>query len=335
MMSAAPLVRAARGLRELNVDARPALARFGIARLRDVPNEIPISLFHDFWHALRDTTGGSAFGLRLAQLVRLETYDVFGYLVASSATLGDSLLRAVRLIRLVLDTSRLSFHLEGDHASLLVEPLHPEWTDVEMMEFEVAVIAVVARQITGRPLLDAAQVRFTHRAPSDLTLHERLLGRDLRFGAPHSGYVFDSSLLLLPLVRHDPESCAELEQRAEELLAAERRATQLRLEVRAALSAELRGGSPTIERVAEVLRMHPKTLARRLQAEGSSFRRLLDELRLQLAERYLKQPALTIEEVAFLLGYSEKSAFNRAFRRWTGRPPRALSAAERIKAADR
>jgi AraC-like DNA-binding protein len=323
LMSAAPLVRCVQGLRTLDVDARPALAELGITHLRDLADEIPVSLFCDFWQALRRTTGESAFGIRLAQLVRLENYQLFGHLVASSATLGDSILRAVRLIRLVLETARLSFHMEGDHASLLVEPLYPEFTDREMVEFEVAVIGVVAQQITGRRL-EAEQVRFSHEAPRDTRLYEELLGHRVHFGAPHNGYVFDSALLLLPLVRHDTGVVAELERQAEDLLTAERRATQLRLEVRAALAAELRGGSPTIERVAQVLSMHPKTLARRLQAEGSSFRRLLDELRLQLAERYLNQPGLTVEEVAFLLGYSEKSAFHRAFRRWTGRPPRAL-----------
>ena len=69
--------------------------------------------------------------------------------------------------------------------------------------------------------------------------------------------------------------------------------------------------------------MHPKTLTRRLRNEGTTFRGLLDELRLQLAERYLRQPNLSVDEVAFLLGYSERSAFHRAFRRWTGRAPRA------------
>jgi AraC-like DNA-binding protein len=319
-MPAFPLWHSVVGLRELGIDARPALARVGIAHVSLIPQEIPISLFHDFWVALREITGATGFGVRLAGLVRLERYAVFGELVASSATVGDAVLRAVRLIRLVASTLRLSFHLEGDHATLLADAVYPEWTHPETMEFVVCAIGVIARDITGREMR-AMEVRFAHEAPEDTTPHEKLFGRVPRFGAPHSGYVFDSSLLLLPLIRPNLSLCAELEKQAEQLLAVERRATQLRLDVRAALSAELRGGSPTLERIAEVLDIHPKTLVRRLQIEGTSFRRLLDELRLQLAERYLRQPGLTTEEVAFLLGYSEKSAFNRAFRRWTGRPP--------------
>ena len=99
----------------------------------------------------------------------------------------------------------------------------------------------------------------------------------------------------------------------------------LKADVRAALAIELRGGDPSAERVAAALSMHPKTLTRHLRSEGTTFRRLLDELRRQLAERYLRQAGLSVEEVAFLLGYSEASAFHRAFRRWTGRAPRSPS----------
>ena len=91
--------------------------------------------------------------------------------------------------------------------------------------------------------------------------------------------------------------------------------------VREALMLELRGGEPTIERIAKKLAVTPRTLQRRLQDEGSSFQGVLDAVRADLAQRYLTDNRLGVSEVAFLLGYADASAFARAFRRWYGKAP--------------
>jgi DNA-binding LytR/AlgR family response regulator len=89
------------------------------------------------------------------------------------------------------------------------------------------------------------------------------------------------------------------------------------------LEEELRGGKPTLEHLAARLHMSPRTLHRRLGEEGSGFRRVLAQLRRELAARHLRDVRLPLGEIAFLLGFSEASAFHRAFRRWTGWPPLA------------
>jgi AraC-like DNA-binding protein len=81
-------------------------------------------------------------------------------------------------------------------------------------------------------------------------------------------------------------------------------------------------GAPTLADVADALGMGERTLARRLAGEGAPFRRIVDELRRDLAKGYLADPELSLSQIAYLLGYSEQSAFTNAFRRWTGRPPR-------------
>jgi AraC-like DNA-binding protein len=146
----------------------------------------------------------------------------------------------------------------------------------------------------------------------------------VHFGAALNGLIFDGSLLDIPIPSCDSALSVKLKRQAEELME-EAQMLGFKAQVRAALAAELRGGDATAERVASALSLHPKTLSRRLKAEGTTFRRLLDELRMELARRYLRQPGLSVEEVAFLLGYSERSAFHRAFQRWTGQAPRAES----------
>ncbi|HEY7817075.1 MAG TPA: helix-turn-helix domain-containing protein, partial [Vicinamibacteria bacterium] len=91
--------------------------------------------------------------------------------------------------------------------------------------------------------------------------------------------------------------------------------------LRRLLTEELCGGRPTLEHLAARLHMSPRTLHRRLDDEGTTFRRIVTDVRRETAERHLREPVLAIGEIAFLLGFSEASAFHRAFKRWTGRRP--------------
>jgi AraC-like DNA-binding protein len=313
------------GLRQIEIDVTPALDQIGLTpeQLDALDDHVPRVHLRAFWDAVVKTTGQSGLGLRLAEHVRPENYAVFGNLIAASATLGEAALRATRLIRLATSTVRLSFQHDGDRASLMFESVH-ELMHREGIEFMVAAMGVISQRITGRAL-SPIEVHFTHPAPPDLTHHLRLFGDRIHFESSSNGIVFDGALLDLPVQSRDLTRSAALQAQAEALMNG-KTARGFKADVRAALALELRGGEPSAERVAAALSMHPKTLTRRLRTEGTTFRRLLDQVRLQLAERYLRQPGLSVEEVAYLLGYSEGSAFHRAFRRWTGRAPRSGSA---------
>jgi AraC-like DNA-binding protein len=323
--SASALLRSAAGLQLIGIDVRPALAQIGLApeQLGELGKLIPLYWLRDFWDAVVKETGQSGLGLRIAEQVRPEAYEVFGCLLAASSTLGEAALRATRLISLATKTVRFSLLHEGDQVTFAVEPFYPDLVHRETIEFMVGALGVVARRIADRPL-PGQGVCFTHPEPDDLTHHRRLFTAQIHFGASFNGLVFDGSLLDLPIPSSDSTLSTELRRQAEELMARDQM-IGFTAQVRAALAVELRGGDPSAERVAGALALHPKTLSRRLKAEGTTFRRLLDELRMELARRYLRQPGLSIEEVAFLLGYSERSAFHRAFQRWTGHAPRAES----------
>jgi AraC-like DNA-binding protein len=245
---------------------------------------------------------------------------VFGYVLISSATLGDALLRATRFARLVTNSIELSFYVEGERATLTLKALYPDLLHRESAEFIMGAIGNIARRITGQRLAPL-EVRFAHDPPPDTSYHERLFEAPVHFNRPHNGYIFDSALLHMPVVGGDTQLCAMLEVEARQLLAKLPRTGDFSRRVQELISAELRGGNPSAENVAEKLGMHPKTLSRRLKTEGTSHQQLLDQLRYRLAERYLREPGLSIGEVAFLLGYSDTSSFNKAFKRWTGSAP--------------
>ena len=142
----------------------------------------------------------------------------------------------------------------------------------------------------------------------------------VEFGAARSALRIPAQLLAAP-GRHGHSTYAEFfDARAEEQLAeaAPRSTCDL---VRQHLRGELRGGVPRAPTTAAALGMSERTLTRRLAAEHTSYPRLLDEVRCELALGWLRRPEVGLAEISFLLGFSEPSAFHRAFRRWTGRTP--------------
>jgi AraC-like DNA-binding protein len=103
----------------------------------------------------------------------------------------------------------------------------------------------------------------------------------------------------------------------------------IQADVENALAALLPHGQTGIESVAEKLRMSARTLRRKLAAEGVTFAKILEDLRFALAKHHLAEPDLSISRIAWMLGYTEVSAFSHAFRRWSGRPPRAVRSQRR------
>jgi AraC-like DNA-binding protein len=190
----------------------------------------------------------------------------------------------------------------------------------DVSEFIVAAWVVVARQATG---VDFAplQVRFRHPRPTSLEAHRRLFRAPIRFGEPVNGLVVRRALLQTPLTRADPGLCAVLDRHVRELLERIPRATALRERVRQLAAQALSTGPPRAATLAHRLHMSRRTLQRQLQGDGTSARELVDTLRRDLAMRYLSDGQVAIAEVAFLLGFSEASAFHRAFRRWSGTTP--------------
>jgi len=313
------------GLDQLGVDTPAVLRRCRLDgdALARLPERVPYAIFHDLFVALGEVTGERSFGVRLAELGRPEIYDVFGYVLRSSATLGDALLRTGRYLRLVTDAVDFTLHVDGDRALLLHRDSSTAVSHPEAIEFAVAAVAVIARRMTGKALVPI-EARFIHDAPADVAHHVRVFGAPVRFRQLQNGLVFPAELLHLEIASRDARLCALLERQAEQLLAALPEAGHYTRRVQELLAEELRGGSPTAARIAKRLAMHPKTLGRRLRLEGTSLQQLLDSVRRGLAERYLIASDTSVSEVAFLLGFADPTAFHKAFKRWTGITPHAF-----------
>ena len=168
-----------------------------------------------------------------------------------------------------------------------------------------------------------AEVWFEHAAPPDVAEMRALIGITPSYSRPYNTIAIDRALLDHPVPNHDPALLSILERHALELLAQRSDPSSLGARVRGVLADRLRDGAPSMDEVARSLGTSASTMRRRLSEEGTTFADELDAVRRALAERYLLDPQLSVSAIAFLLGFSEASAFTRAFRRWHRTTPKA------------
>ena len=264
-------------------------------------------------------TGDDNLGLHVAEHAELGSFDVHFYAMVSSPTLGAAFERVCRYQRLIHETSQVRLERSGDRAVL--SHRLPGGMAAPRQTAELILAAWVRTgRVAARTKWSPAEVRFAHHAPRDSREHERFFGAPLRFATGENALVLPAALLDLPCRRTDRSLLSLLDRYAADRLGAPRTAT-FADRARAAMSEELQAGNVTAHGLAARLKVSVRTLHRSLAAEGTSYRRLLDQLRLDIAERHLTDDRMSVAEVAFLVGFSELSAFHRAFKRWTGRTP--------------
>ena len=187
-------------------------------------------------------------------------------------------------------------------------------------EFLIAAGVRTGRLVTGVDWCPR-EVRFVHHRPATTAEHERFFRAPVRFATGENALILADSTLCLPCVAADPALASLLDRYAHEHMPTDASRETISDRVRSLLVASLRDGEPSASAVAARMKMSVRTLNRSLAADGTTYRRLLDQLRRDIASRSLADPHSSIAEVAFLLGFAESSAFYRAFRRWTGQTP--------------
>lgn len=262
------------------------------------------------------------FGLQVGQHVKLGTYSVYGLILLSCRDFGQALQQTLRYEGLAHDLGRSALHVSGGVAEYQWHSHFPH-ASRHLAESVFAGIRVFGNWLAGTALPPAA-VSFTHAAPKDCSAHRALFGANVQFGAPSHCARFDATLLTLPVPNADVGLYPVLQQHAERLLREKQRAQtdgSIVALVRATVANNLAQDRARLPTVAEDLNLTPRTLQRKLQDAGTNFQQVLDQTRQQLAQDYLHQRALSLADLAFLLGYRDQSAFTHAFKEWTGESP--------------
>ena len=310
------------GLGALGHDPAPFLEQANIdpRSLGDPDGRIPTPRVIEFVAAAVAATGDPNLGLHMAERAELGSFDAPFFAMHASPTLGAAYERLSRYQRLFHDASKIELRIGATHATLRHRLPGGILPARHGAEFLIASWVRAGRAVTGvewAPL----EVRFGHAAPADISHHERFFRGPLKFAMGENSFSLAAELLALPSTRADAGLAALLDRYAAERIARAPGSGRLADRARTLIEAGLRSGGMSATSLARQLGMSVRSLNRLLAAEGTSYQSVLDALRHELAARQLSDPGSSVWEVAFQLGFSDLSAFYRAFRRWTGTTP--------------
>lgn len=258
-------------------------------------------------------------GLHLGQSIQPAHLGALGYVLLACENLGAALLRIQRYHRLLHDINPIQHHVEGDSMVL-------QWGVARgkpgALFDETGITAIVqfARSLCGRRLPVRA-VDFVNPPPRQAQAFVDHFGCPVRWGQPVTRLVIPLHSLQTPLHQPDPVLLGLMEEQVEAALAHLPDSGDLIELTRRVVRQLARHGVPELERVAAELRLSPRVFYRRLAERGQQFRQLRDQALRELAELHLADARLTLADVSELLGYTEQSAFSRAFKRWSGQSP--------------
>lgn len=296
--------------------------------LLTLPDErIPNSLHYAVWREVVKQSGDENFGLHLGEALRLSNYGILGYVLLNCSTLAEVFEKYCRYTCLCCQSILVQLSVADGLAFFECSSVSEFAPDRDQLErdrydtestFAAALVAIEA--LTGKPLR-LIGAWFRHQPPANLSEYDRIFQTHLKFSMPVNRLIFDAACLNWSILSSNAHLLPLFEQQAEAMLSALNQGDRYTQKVAQAIVQQLKGDLPTIQEIAAELAISTRHLQRELQAEGTSFQKLLDGVRQELALQYLKDPTVPIHAIAFLLGFSAPSAFNRAFKRWTGTAP--------------
>lgn len=256
--------------------------------------------------------------------IPLSAYGMYGFALVCSPTIREYFQVAVKYHRLATPLLSMSWQEDGNYASWIfpANPAvqHPDPLFRFLMEQQMTQLATHLRQVVESGAYQPVRASLSYSAPSHTHLYERYLGCPVRFNAPISELVYPKSILSAkPRMAHGLTSKI-LQETCDRILGEVKTSTGVSGEVYQII-ASTPGHSPSMEAVAKQIGTTVRTLNRKLTTEKTSFTRILDDVRWNLASEYLRSTNLSIDDISELVGFSDAANFRHAFRRWTGSTP--------------
>jgi AraC-like DNA-binding protein len=304
---------AERVLRNAGVERSTLLRRDGFIRS---------STFSRLLEESARSTGDCCFGMHFGARFDPRDIGVLAYVVVNSSTVAAALRNVERYLHIHHHAPSVSFGIEGKRGYLRYLLRRSENTTIRQHnEYSMAVLLKTLRGAAGTAWMPR-EIRFVHeRNPA--CDYRAVFGSRVRFGCASNAVIVERDFVECCVAAADPKLYRALRLHLDRALGGTQQEEDGLLEsVRSAIGASLECGDAKLERIAARLTVNARTLERRLKAHGVVYRDLLEDTRRRLALEYLKDKRRTISEIALLLGYSEVSAFSRAFKRWTGSTPR-------------
>jgi AraC-like DNA-binding protein len=311
-------------LREAGIELTPLLSKAGLTveQIDDRSAWLTVQSQISFLELGAVALGDDALGFHLARDFDLREIGLLYYVLASSETLADALQKTERYSRIVNEGISLRFDERRETAITLSYVDVERRSDRQQVEFWLTAIVRLNRQLANRRLVPS-RIRVAHHSAKTTAELRSFLGCEIEYGSNVDEVVFPAVVKLMPVVSADPHLNELLIKYCDEALAhRESNRSSLRSGVENAIALLLPHGKARADEIARRLGMSHRTLARRLASEGLTFSSILHEMKVDLAKSYLRHGDLPVSQIAWLVGYSEVSAFTHAFKRWTGTTPK-------------
>ena len=289
--------------------------------LSDSDSRFPTQRVSLLWQLAVARSGNPAIGLASSNIAKPASFDVVAYTMMSSPHLLGILERVNRYVGILSDAASLVVTEDGEGYRMILELLGGgQPVPRQRFEFDLMTFLSFCRWVTNRDLCPLAlESRFP--PPADIQPYQDAFKCPLRFNSSVNALVFARADVISPLPTAHP-LLAEMHERLAGEHLQRLDLAQVSSRARAAIIRRLPDGEPRRTEIAHTLEMSERTLQRRLEAEGTSFHRLLDDTRRDLAQQYLGQTDVSLVDATYLLGFADQKSFFRACKRWFGTSPR-------------
>ena len=280
--------------------------------------------YYDFLERIaRSDPNAANLPLRVGASMRSDDYGAFGLAWKSALDLRGSCERAERYARVLTSVTTYEVRDAQEGVYMLLHRDGERRLGLRLSnENSIASIAAICQEVSTAPFR-AEAIFFKHESPGSAAVHERHFGCPVHFGTDKDALLLSSETMQTPNKLGDHSISQFFDRHLDEEVSGFSDEASLERRVRDQIAQSLCQGVPTISAIAGFFGMSGRTLQRRLSDRGYSFQIIVDESRRELAKQLLKETRYPLAEIAFLTGFSEQSAFNRAFKRWAGQTPRS------------
>jgi AraC-like DNA-binding protein len=294
-----------------------------VERVDDPGATVPLRQIAAVYELAARRSRDDAFGLHVGEHARPLGQDILDYAVMSRPTIAKAFEELQPLITAMYPEAEIRLFVSEDVAgfSYRMDPNEAKMQRQRCEALATSVTKIAERALRRRD--PPIAVTFQHSRPVDPSEHRRIFRAPVDFDCPATEIRFAANLLLAPVATADPNLSAVLDRHVHDLLIRLPTSVRFSDRVRRTLLEAFGEGPPTLPRLAKRLGVSERTLQRRLNQEGTSLQRLLEDVRHELSLEYLRDSKLSVADVGLRLGYSSLAAFSRAFRRWTGTSPAA------------
>ncbi|MEJ0057737.1 MAG: AraC family transcriptional regulator ligand-binding domain-containing protein [Bacteroidota bacterium] len=309
-----------------SIDELCRLAAIHVADLNDSNKRLQFVPAYQVWEQAVKLTGDKLLGLHLGESTNPTILGLVGHLMQSSPDLKEAFRNVTRYSKTATDMFQYSIHKDQDEIILRFEPA-TVWVKQSPDSARQAVEQAMAGTLNVFYLLSGSKISplrttFRHRRPGPIGEYERVFRSALQFNAGANQLIFAERQLERKIMSYDLSLYESFERMLDEKSNRQAASESFTRKLTNVVLTVFKGQVPSIQVLASHAGLTTRTLQRKLESEGSTFRKMTGEIKAELARQMLSRPGSKVDYVANVLGYSEASAFRRAFKSWTTMSPR-------------